>query len=115
MLKLILGPAGSGKTQRVFDAIRARGLKGERSLLLVPEQFSHDAERQLCAACGDGASLYSEVLSFTRLASRARCPACGKMLDKGGRLLLMERALSEVLTRLSEMCIRDRCWISSTP
>ena len=100
MLELILGPAGSGKTQRVFSAVRSRGADGQRSILIMPEQFSHDAERQLCAACGDGVSLYGEVLSFTRLASRTRCPACGRMLDKGGRLLLMERALSEVMTRL---------------
>ena len=39
-------------------------------ILVTPEQFSHDAERLLCARGGDGISRYAEVLSFSRLASR---------------------------------------------
>ena len=41
-------------------------------VLLVPEQASHETERRLCAAGGSGTSLYAEVLSFTRLASRVK-------------------------------------------
>ena len=51
MLELILGPAGSGKTARIFRAMKDRGAGGGQSILIVPEQFSHAAERQLCLAC----------------------------------------------------------------
>ena len=36
----------------------------------MPEQYSHEAERELCSVCGDSLSLYGEVLSFTGLARK---------------------------------------------
>lgn len=102
MLKLLLGRAGTGKTTEILGTM-AR--KGERrpQLLIVPEQHSHDAERQLCAVGGNGVSLCAEVLSFTRLASRVFSVAGGlaePVLDAGGRLLLMDVALKAVEDRL---------------
>ena len=46
-----MGQAGAGKTGMVFGEIAQyvrRGVGG--SILLVPEQYSHEAERELCAA-----------------------------------------------------------------
>ena len=40
MLKLVLGISGSGKTTRLYDALRTRALAGQKSILLVPEQFT---------------------------------------------------------------------------
>ena len=61
MLRLIIGRAGSGKTAAVIaeidEAVRA---KRAGSLLIVPEQYSHEAEREVCARCGDSLSLYAE-------------------------------------------------------
>ena len=46
MLKLYIGPAGSGKTAAVMDEIRARVQNGvPGAWLIVPEQYSHEAER----------------------------------------------------------------------
>ena len=70
---------------------------------MVPEQFSHDAERLLCETCGDTVSLYAEVLSFTRLADRvfSVCGGiCRETLDDGGRLTALTLALEQVLSRL---------------
>ena len=97
MLKLILGRAGSGKTARLLDGVCEGGAKRPQ-VLLVPEQASHEMERRLCARGGDGASLYAEVLSFTRLAGRVAAQAGGlarPVLDGGGRMLLLYRALRE--------------------
>ncbi len=104
MLRLILGKAGTGKTGAVIREIAAavRQEKGGR-LLIVPEQYSHEAERELCAACGDSLSLYAEVLSFTGLARRTAARVGGgaaRLLDQGGRLLCMARALGAVGARL---------------
>ena len=55
MLNLILGRAKTGKTTRIFDLVRREG-QHRPQVLLVPEQVSHDAERQLCALCGPAAS-----------------------------------------------------------
>ena len=104
MLRLILGKAGTGKTAAVIGEIRqaVEARQGGR-LLLVPEQYSHEAERELCAACGDSLSLYAEVFSFTGLARRVRSRqggAAATYLDKGGRLLCMALALDQVGSRL---------------
>ena len=103
MLKLILGRAGAGKTTAVLKRLCQAG-QMRQQVLMVPEQQSHEAERALCQMGGNGASLWAEVLSFSRLCGRVFQAAGGlgeRELDGGGRLLLMYRALketSEVLT-----------------
>ena len=105
MLKLLLGRAGSGKTTRVMEEIAQRihsthaTRTGEKSLtLVVPEQYSHSAERRLLAIAGDSLSLHGEVLSFKRLASRVfeELGAGLPTLDSGGALLILHRALRAV-------------------
>jgi ATP-dependent helicase/nuclease subunit B len=104
MLHLILGRARTGKTTRCMERLAgnaARGIGG--NILIVPEQYSHEAERELCRVCGDHMSLYGEVLSFTRLAARveAELGSPGPLLDQGGRLLCMSLALDAVGSRLT--------------
>ena len=98
MLKLLLGRSGTGKSAALLRAMA--GADGTRpQILIVPEQHSHDAERALCAAGGSRISLYAEVLSFTRLASRVFTVSGGlaaPALDAGGRVLLMRAALQAV-------------------
>ncbi len=104
MLRLILGRAKSGKTACIMEEIRRLvAEKKENTVLLVPEQYSHEAEMELLRVCGDSLSLYAEVLSFSRLASRVETELGarpGKALDKGGRLLCLVRALDAVGSRL---------------
>ena len=96
MMRLILGRAGTGKTARIFreisESVKAR--QGDM-VLLVPEQYSHEAERELCRAAGDSLSLYGEVLSFTGLARKvfAQCGGARPVMDGGGRLLCMAAAM----------------------
>lgn len=104
MLTLVLGRAGSGKTTSVMHDFNDRIDRGmTRLLYIVPEQYSHDAERQLLKICGDRLSLHGEVLSFSRLCSRVFAETGGaavKLLDEGGRLLLMDRAVGAVADKL---------------
>ena len=97
MLHLMLGRAGSGKTGQILRTVRQRGEEGAKSILIVPEQYSHEAEKELLRLCGDKASLYAEVLSFSRLAlsvSREVGGSAKQYADKPGRLLQMALALS---------------------
>lgn len=104
MLRLIIGRAGTGKTSAVMDEIAHAAARGEgKRLLIVPEQYSHEAERELCRRCGDRLSLYAEVFSFTGLARRVASRVGGgavKYLDGGGRLLCMALALRDIAPRL---------------
>ena len=95
MLRLMIGRAGCGKTTELLRRLVEAG-KSRPQILLVPEQQSHEMERALCRAGGDGASLYGEVLSFSRLANRIFLAAGGMgepELDQGGRVLLMHQAV----------------------
>lgn len=103
MLHLILGRAGAGKTRRILGEIRDRALAGETGLtLIVPEQYSHEAERELCRAVGDTLSLHAEALSFTGVCRHVseELGSPGRTLDNGGRLLCMALSLSAVGERL---------------
>ena len=100
----MLGRAGTGKTTAVMQEIKERMNAGESGLLLVvPEQYSHDAEKRLCAVCGDGLSLHGETLSFTglcRLVFSETGGADANMPDAAGAILLMHRAFESVAPRL---------------
>lgn len=104
MLRIIIGKAGTGKSSAVMREIRGAVQRHEaESILLVPEQYSHEAERELCEICGDSLSLYAEVLSFTGLARKLNGELGGgaaKYLDKGGRLLCMALATEGLYSRL---------------
>lgn len=103
MVRLILGRAGSGKTARIFNEIAGivRAREGS-AVLLVPEQYSHEAERELCRVAGDGLSRHGEVLSFTGLARKifSQCGGARPVMDGGGRLLCMAVAAEAVGDRL---------------
>ncbi len=104
MLKLILGRAKSGKTRRIMEEIATFARDGEEGMLfIVPEQYSHEAERELLRVCGDSLSLHAEVMSFSRLALRVASESGGAgrtFMDAGGRALAMALAVEAVGSRL---------------
>ena len=104
LLKIYIGRAGSGKTSKIFNEIKEAVLSEKENLILsVPEQYSHDAERMLCQFCGDKASLYAQVLSFTRMCSRVFAETGGiadRFIDEAGKILVMSRALELVSEQL---------------
>ena len=112
MLHLITGKAGTGKTAAIIEKIRDAVERRESGhIMIVPEQYSHEAERELCERCGDTLSLYAEVFSFTGLARRIRSQVGGgaaEYLDKGGRLLCMSLALGSVGSRLKVYSAAER-------
>ena len=70
MLKLVLGGSGSGKTTLLYARIKARAEAGQRSILLVPEQFTSSTEGRIYRELGDALSGMVESFSFTSLAER---------------------------------------------
>jgi len=104
VLRIITGPSEYAVRERIIAEIARKARDGVRGqILLVPEQYSHAAERRLCSVCGDSISIHAQVLSFHRLASRVFEQTGGlarQVLDSGGRLLTMAIAFRSVREKL---------------
>ncbi len=87
MLRIMLDTDRLRTSEALIGRICARAGEGvSGQILIVPEQYSHTAERALCRTGGGTISRYAEVLSFTRLASRLFSiygGVCEEYLDKG--------------------------------
>lgn len=104
MLHLLLGTDWTANRDEILRRI-SRDVKEEKHnrILMVPELISHETERRLCAAAGDTASRFAEVLSFTRLARRVADEQGGiaeGCLDAGGRVVAMASAARQLHSRL---------------
>ncbi len=66
-LRFLIGTAGSGKTHCCIQEILS-ATQNKRNILLVPEQFTSQAERDLTYAVKGKSIVHTEVLSFGRLA-----------------------------------------------
>ncbi len=104
MLRLLLGRDWTANRDEILNRIAedVRCRMGNR-ILIVPELISHEMERRLCAAAGDTASRYAQVLSFTRLARRVSDSVGSGMqecLDKGGRVVAMAAAARQLSSKL---------------
>ena len=103
MLHIWTGRARSGKSAEILETIRRLG-DSSKQILIVPEYVTHEAELELCRVCGDTAARHAEVLSFESLAKSVLDIVGGGAdveLDKGGKLLTMQRTLQEVGSELS--------------
>ncbi|MEA4911824.1 MAG: PD-(D/E)XK nuclease family protein [Oscillospiraceae bacterium] len=99
MLILITGRAGSGKSETVAQKIEALARNGGRSVLVVPEQASFDAERSLTLRLGDALCPLCEVRSFRRLCAdifAARGGGARRRLSDAARSVLVRRAVSSL-------------------
>lgn len=99
MLRFILGRAGSGKTYTVFKTIeKMLSEKKENIILLVPEQFTFECEKQLLKNCGAFASRV-DVVGFTQLCENIFNElggGAGKYVDDSIRHILMGQAVKSV-------------------
>ncbi|MEA5051646.1 MAG: PD-(D/E)XK nuclease family protein [Oscillospiraceae bacterium] len=99
MLHLITGRAGSGKSEAVARGIEARAKNGQRSILIVPEQSSFDAERRLTLRLGDALCPFCEVRSFRRLCADVfarRGGGARPRLSDAARCVLVRRAVASL-------------------
>ena len=104
-LRLIYGRAGSGKSHFCLDAIKSKlDDKTEGPLiLLVPEQFTLQAERNLIKRIGKAGSIRAEVLSFKRMAYRVFNEVGGitrRHIHPAGKCMLLYRIMDEMKDRL---------------
>ena len=99
MLKFVLGGSGSGKTTLLYQRVKARAEAGQRSILLVPEQFTSSTEGRIYRELGDALSGMVDSYSFTSLAEHilsAEGGAAVQTLSDAGRAVLVRRTLEEL-------------------
>ena len=99
-LRFIYGGAGKGKSTFCLEDIRARSVEvSEKPLvLLVPEQFSFQAEKNLIKVVGSTGIKNVQVLSFNRLAYRVFSEVGGitrKPIDTSGKAMLIHSIMQK--------------------
>lgn len=96
MLQMIIGRAGSGKTEYIFNGIKNQVEQGDESILLItPEQFSFISERRLLTDLGEDKVNCVENGSFSRLSSdiaKKYGSFTLPMLSKGAKAVLFKKA-----------------------
>ena len=104
-LRLIYGGAGSGKSTYCLKEIEKRieaGFEGSL-ILLVPEQFSFQAEKNLIKIVGEKSLLKAQVLSFKRMAHFVSNEVGGMThihINTAGKNMILHKILEETKDEL---------------
>ena len=71
-LKFVFGPSGAGKSRLLYEEVirRAAVNKNKNFLIIVPDQFTMQTQKDLVLLSGNGGILNIDVLSFGRLNHR---------------------------------------------
>ncbi len=97
MLNFIFGLPCSGKTYTCLKKIKDLSDIGEETVLLVPEQFSYESEREVLKVLGDSFALKTTVLSFSRLVDEVSAKVGGisaRVLTDADKVIFMNKALN---------------------
>ena len=91
-LTILLGPSHTGKSSALLDRLEQHMHRGERAVLLVPEQATYHWEQRLCARLGGLIGI--EVYSFERLSQRliGQYGRSLPYLSDQGRCMVLRRA-----------------------
>lgn len=104
-LQFIMGPSGSGKSHYLYQYVTEESLKypGKNYLVLVPEQFTMQTQKDLVMASPRKGILNVDVLSFNRLAYRIFEEIGGKqkiILDDVGKSLVIRKIAGDYESEL---------------
>lgn len=100
-IKFIYGRAGSGKSHYCINEIKKRIENNaiNKLILLVPEQFTFQAENRLLKMIGEKSVLKAEVLSFKRMAHRVFSECGGvthRRMNEAGKDMLLYKILEDL-------------------
>lgn len=97
-LQLIYGRSHSGKTGYVLDITKALYENDKPFIFVVPEQYTHLAEKKLISKIGAIEHEKSEVISFDRMATRinSKYPTPKTRLGSIAKSLIMSEILSDM-------------------
>ena len=96
MISYVFGMPGSGGTEYIYERVKADMKRKKHSFILVPEQYSLFAEREMLKVLGFEAQKSVQVLTFSRLSNMvlsALGPLRMKYIDAAGKNMIAARAL----------------------
>lgn len=99
-LRFYFGSSGAGKSTKVYEEIICRSMKEQKRqfLILVPDQFTMQTQKELVLRHERGGIMNIDVLSFGRLAHRILEEVGGDnvpVLDDTGKSLVLRKVAAE--------------------
>ncbi len=107
-LRFYFGPSGSGKSHRIYEEIMQRAAQepGRNFLIIVPDQFTMQTQKDLVMRSDRGGILNIDVLSFGRLSHRILEEVGTKempVLDDIGKSLVLQKIAADLKEQLPAM------------
>lgn len=107
-LRFYFGPSGSGKSHRIYEEIMQRAAQepGRNFLVIVPDQFTMQTQKDLVMRSDRGGILNIDVLSFGRLSHRILEEVGTKempVLDDTGKSLVLQKIAADLKEQLPAM------------
>ena len=107
-LRFYFGSSGSGKSHRIYEEIMQRAAQepGRNFLIIVPDQFTMQTQKDLVMRSDRGGILNIDVLSFGRLSHRILEEVGTKempVLDDTGKSLVLQKIAADLKEQLPAM------------
>ena len=107
-LRFCFGPSGSGKSHRIYEEIMQRAAEepGRNFLIIVPDQFTMQTQKELVMRSDRDGILNIDVLSFGRLSHRILEEVGTKempVLDDTGKSLVLQKVAADLKEQLPAM------------
>ncbi len=107
-LRFCFGPSGSGKSHRIYEEIMHRAAEepGRNFLIIVPDQFTMQTQKDLVMRSDRDGILNIDVLSFGRLSHRILEEVGTKempVLDDTGKSLVLQKVAADLKEQLPAM------------
>lgn len=107
-LRFCFGPSGSGKSHRIYEEIMQRAAEepGRNFLIIVPDQFTMQTQKDLVIRSDRDGILNIDVLSFGRLSHRILEEVGTKempVLDDTGKSLVLQKVAADLKEQLPAM------------
>ena len=107
-LRFCFGPSGAGKSHRIYEEIMQRAAEepGRNFLIIVPDQFTMQTQKDLVMRSDRDGILNIDVLSFGRLSHRILEEVGTKempVLDDTGKSLVLQKVAADLKEQLPAM------------
>jgi len=88
-ISIVYSRSGTGKSHECFERMKNILNTGDKAVIIVPEQFSYEAERKLSETVGGTGINGAEAFTFSRLLRHLSVINTDKRLDNAGKQMIV--------------------------